>query len=38
MAAGMNNFVGDGNGYVGDVDLEAGEGLHGLRDLRLACG
>ena len=22
MAAGMNNFVGDGNGYVGDVDLE----------------
>ncbi len=22
MAAGMNNFVGDGNGYVGDIDLE----------------
>ena len=22
MAAGMNNFVGDGNGYVGDVDLD----------------
>ena len=22
MAAAMNNFVGDGNGYVGDIDLE----------------
>ena len=22
MAASMNNFVGDGNGYVGDIDLE----------------
>ncbi|MGD8589835.1 MAG: TonB-dependent receptor [Chromatiales bacterium] len=22
MAAGMNNFVGDGNGYVGDIDLK----------------
>lgn len=22
MAAGMNNLVGDGNGYVGDIDLE----------------
>jgi iron complex outermembrane receptor protein len=31
----MNNFVGDGNGYVGNLDLEAGEGLHRLRHLRL---
>jgi iron complex outermembrane recepter protein len=36
MAAIMNNFVGDGNGYVGDINLKPEVALHAERRRRLA--
>ena len=37
MAALMVNLAGDGNGYIGNLDLEPEKAQHRVRDLRLAC-